>query len=352
MSQEKAGIRHVVREETLFAGWREPIKNRADLEPRIAAVTRACENAATGPLTHILRYDTPVDGFDSEIGFPVSEPVNEGPIHTHALRRLDFFSTRHVGSIDTLHEASRLLYGHMNRVGLAPELESVEIYHSSDSGGFDSPQIEVLASFLAWPEVYRAQLLRVLGTALTNEIWQGGEAITPFTDVDTRAAWVGRSLERLKRNSTSGEQFDILSRVALVRPAEDTAKYRAIYEESGHRVESVLDAQNKVLEKTRTGGWIDPPYYNGEVLHLSKVAYDREAYQKAGSPDALRHAYCFCPLVREAKNPHIDPIFCYRAAGWARQFWEPILGVEFKRCDITHSILKGDRFCAWDYHLP
>ena len=66
----------------------------------------------------------------------------------------------------------------------------------------------------------------------------------------------------------------------------------------------------------------------------------------------LRRAYCFCSLIREAKDPKVSPLFCYRAAGWAKQFWEPILGVKFTRCDITHSILKGDRFCAWDYHLP
>ncbi|MCP4902953.1 MAG: hypothetical protein GY906_38815, partial [bacterium] len=58
-----------------------------------------------------------------------------------------------------------------------------------------------------------------------------------------------------------------------------------------------------------------------------------------------------CNLVREAADPQIDPIFCYRAAGWSRQFFEPILGRQFTSCEITHSILKGDDFCAWDYHL-
>ncbi|MCK4571118.1 hypothetical protein KAT84_04115, partial [Candidatus Bipolaricaulota bacterium] len=110
--------------------------------------------------------------------------------------------------------------------------------------------------------------------------------------------------------------------------------------------------QNKDLETTPTGGWIDPPYCDDKVLHLSKVAYKREAYDKAEMPEDLRRAYCFCSLIREAKDPNVDSIFCYRAAGWAKQFWEPILGIEFTRCDITHSILRGDRFCAWDYHLP
>jgi hypothetical protein len=84
---------------------------------------------------------------------------------------------------------------------------------------------------------------------------------------------------------------------------------------------------------------------------LSKVAYNRKAYDDATTPKEFRKAYCFCSLIREATDPKVDPIFCYRAAGWARQFWEPILSVEFKKCKITHSILKGDRFCAWDYFL-
>jgi len=137
-----------------------------------------------------------------------------------------------------------------------------------------------------------------------------------------------------------------------MRPAEDTAKFRALYEKSGRSIQAVLDAQDKDLETTPTGGWIDPPYCDGRVLHLSKVAQNREAYDKAETPEDLRKAYCFCSLIREAKHPKVDPIFYYRAAGWAKQFWEPILGIEFTRCTITQSILKGDGFCAWDYELP
>jgi hypothetical protein len=81
------------------------------------------------------------------------------------------------------------------------------------------------------------------------------------------------------------------------------------------------------------------------------VPYNRKKYQEAKTHTEKRKAYCFCSLVREARDPRIDPVFCYRAAGWDRQFWEPILGIEFKKCRITHSILKGDGFCAWDYYL-
>ena len=352
MTQQDTDIRHVVRNETLFAGIRQPIKSRDELPPRMEEIRAACERVAIGPLTHIFRFDTPVDGFDSEIGFPVAEPVNQGNVKTHTLRRLDFFSAMHCGPVSTLRETSGQIYDHMKRVGLAPELELVEIYHDYDPENEAANQIEVRGAFLAWPEIYRQQLVRVLGEELADEIWKGGDAITPFTLVDERAAWGGCSLEKLKQYSDQDQQFDILSRVALVRPVEDTAKYRAIYEESGRSIQAVLDAQNKELAATRSGGWIDPPYCDDKVLHLSKVAYNKEAYDKAATPEEQRRAYCFCPLIREAKDPKVAPIFCYRAAGWARQFWEPILGIEFTRCTITHSILKGDGFCAWDYHLP
>jgi len=351
MEELGTDIRHVVREETLFAGIRKPIKGREELLPRMEEVRRACEGKAVGPLTHIFRFDTPVEGYDSEIGFPVSAAVNVGDVKTRTLRRLHFFSLLHTGPVKQLRETTSKISSHMNRVGLSSELELVEIYHQYDPNDERQNRIEARISFLAWPEVYWEQLVRVLGTDLAEEIWAGGEDVTPFTLVDDRARWVAESLERLKVHTDQDQQFDILSRVALVRPCEDTETYKALYEESGGSVDAVLDAQNKQLEDTRTGGFIDPPWHDGKVLHLSKVAYNREAYDKAQTHDELRKAYCFCSLIREGNEPKVDPIFCYRAAGWARQFWEPILGVEFKHCTITKSILNGDNVCAWDYIL-
>jgi hypothetical protein len=164
----------IVRPQTLFAGIRKPIISRAELEPRIARLEKACAGRVAGPLTLIFRFDTPVD---------------------------------------------------------------------------------------------------------------------------ERCLWVAASIERLKACTTVDQQYDILSRLAVVRPPENIVKYKAIY--------------------------------------------DRERSM----------AFCFCSLVREATDPRIDPIFCYDPAGWARQLWEPVLGVELSRCTITHSILKGDAFCAWDCHL-
>ena len=351
MNTPQNEITYGLREGMLFAGVRKPIKSREEIFPRIAELTQVCGEHAVGPLHHILRYDTPVDGLDSEIGFPVSEPVNQGEVVSHTLRRLPFFGLIHYGPLESFRETRLKVYQHINRTGLALELEEMEIYHNLDLEHPENNVVESRFSVLDWPEIYRQQLVRVLGEESAAHIWVGGEAVTPFTLVDERAAWVGASLERLKAHSTLDQQFDILSRVALTRPPEDVEKYKKIYLESGDPNE-IIALQNEQLKQTPTGGFIDPQWYDGKVLHCSKVAMNRAKYDEATTHDELRRAYCFCTLIREAENPQVAPIFCYRAAGWARQFWEPILGVEFKHCEITHSILKGDPFCAWDYHMP
>lgn len=348
-SQENA-IDHIVREETLFAGIRKPIKKRDELIPRIEALNKVCAGKTIGPLTHIFRFDTPVDGFDSEIGYRVSQDTNTGDIKTHRLRKMYFYSLLHEGPLNTLSETSGKLYQYMNKTGLSPELEMVELYHNYDPQSSGPQKIQVMASFLAWPEVYRGQLVRVLGEDRARKIWKGGEKISPHTLVDERCAWVAESINRLKDNTNMEQQFDILSRVALVRPIEEITKFKRLYEETKD-VNSIFQAKNEILEKTSTGGYIDPPRFDGKILHMSKVPYNREKYLQAKTHTEKRKAYCFCNVVREARDPRIDPIFCYRAAGWDRQFWEPILGIDFKKCRITHSILKGDEFCAWDYFL-
>lgn len=344
-------IKDFVRKETLFAGIRRPIKKREELIPRIEKLKRVCGGKISGPLTHIFRFDTPVDGYDSEIGFPVSQAVHGDGIATHRLRNMHFYTASYEGPMKEMGKTSRELYRYMNKTGLSPELEMVEVYHQYDLQKFDRVKVDLMAAFLPWPEVYREQLVRVLGTEKGKMIWKGGEKMNPHILVDPRCKWVGESIDRLVKSSTVDQQFDILSRVALVRPSEDVNEYKRIYDKSKD-INDIFKIQHDRLSKTRTGGFLDPPSFDGQILHVSKVPYNKKGYVAAKSHREKRKAFCFCNLVREADDPQINPVFCYRAAGWARQFWEPILGVQFKKCDITHSILKGDDFCAWNYHMP
>lgn len=121
----------------------------------------------------------------------------------------------------------------MNKTRLSPELEMVEIYHHYDPQHSENQKVQIMASFLAWPEVYREQLVRVLGEEKALDIWKDGDTITPHTLVDTRCAWVAESIDRLKECTNMEQQFDILSRVALIRPIEEITKFKRIYEETG-----------------------------------------------------------------------------------------------------------------------
>ena len=139
--------------------------------------------------------------------------------------------------------------------------------------------------------------------------------------------------------------------MALRRPIEDIEPYRAVYEQT-QSVDAVLKAHADKLKAGRTGGPVGPWSCTGTHLCLSKVPYNRKGYDAASSDHERRAAYCFCNLIRNASDPKVDPIFCYRAAGWARQMWERVLDVELTHCEITHSILAGDPYCAWRYTLP
>ena len=102
--------------------------------------------------------------------------------------------------------------------------------------------------------------MRVLGDQLAVEIWTGGEELTPHTPVDARAAWVGSALERLKTHTNDAQQFDILSRVALIRPVEDRQSFQKIYREKG--LGAVLEAQvGEIVRRAdrSAGGSVDLP---------------------------------------------------------------------------------------------
>jgi hypothetical protein len=108
MEQENK-VKHVIREEILFAGIRKPIKSRGELIPRIKEVTEVCGNKILGPLVHIFRFDTPVEGFDSEIGFPVTSEVNIGNVCTHKLQEMHFLSLTHRGPVETLRNSTLII---------------------------------------------------------------------------------------------------------------------------------------------------------------------------------------------------------------------------------------------------
>ena len=347
-------ITHVIREETTFASIREPVKELRpvkELVPRIKKLSEECKGHITGPLTLIFHFDTPVDGFDAEIGYPVSTVIEKDNISTRTLPYAEFLSITHQGSYITLPKVYKKVYGFIRGNGLSDALEIVEILHEYDFENQENCITEVRASFLMWDKLYKRNLDEILGEESRKIIWAGGEDITPFTPIDERAAWVKETLERLKEHSTENQQFEIISRLALPRPLEEIDEFKEIYEKTN-------DIQQVLKKREEVQNWKVKPRFDDNVIYTSKIPFfyfrgDRDGYDNAKTHAERRAAYCFCTLIRNHKGETgIDPIFCYRAAGWARQLWERVLGKKVTKCEILNSVLKGDDYCEFALHFP
>ena len=338
-------ITHVIRENTLFASIRKPIKKRGELQPYVSILQDVCQGRIIGPLTLIFHYDTPVDGFDAEIGFPISEKINHPEINSRILGRNEFLSSVHSGSPDKIGDAYQRVYGLMYKNGISPGMSTVEIFHDYDFDNPESVKIEVQGSIHMWNYLYKHALNKYLGQKKEEQIYLDGDKITPFTSINERIEWVKETIARLKQQSTKEEQFQVLSHIALDRPLEEINQYKEKYREN-HNLQDVIELLKAKLEK------IVAPEIKDNYVHISKVARDRKGYDEAANHDEKRASYCFCRLISEAANlPDIDPIFCYRAAGWAAQLWEEILQKPVIKCDIVKSVLKGDDFCDFKLYF-
>ena len=343
--EEKGEIKHIIREKTLFASIRRPIKKRADLEPYVNTLKKSCEGKINGPLTLIFHYDTPVDGFDAEIGFPVSEKVEIEPISSRILGRNEFLSSLHSGKAEKIGEAYQRVYSLMYKNGISPGMSTVEIFHEFDFAKPDNIKVEVMGSIHMWNYLYKTALKKFLGEEKQHQIYLDGDKITPLSGIEERTPWVKNTLDRLKKESSQEEQFQILSHIALVRPMEEIKQYKHKYLEKNN-VQDVITLLKSKLK------WIAEPEIKENYVHISKIARNREGFDKAKTHDEKRSHYCFCRLVSEAANlPTIDPIFCYRAAGWAAQLWEEILQKPVIKCDIVKSVLKGDDYCDFKLYF-
>lgn len=331
-------INHKVREEALYASIRKTVQNRDEILSYKDTVDEAIPEKL-GDLVVIYHYDTPVKGFDAEIGYFVDEEINTDIISTRKYLLNEFLTLSHYGSIKDISKSVSKIYKFMYEQGISAGMELIEVYHKVNEAD-DDFVVTIEASMHMWLRLYRINLEKILGNELTNIIWKGGEHITPLINIEDRVLWVTNSLSKLKKHSDEKQQFEIISRIALTRPKEETGLFKELFKETGDI--------NLVMEK-RVGSqfWVSEPRIEGNMIITSKTPRRKDLYQEAITFDEMRNHYCHCILVAMSKSPKIDPIFCYRAAGWARQLWEDVLEKPVISCSIHKSMLKGDEYCEF-----
>ncbi|MCY3412323.1 MAG: hypothetical protein INQ03_11870 [Candidatus Heimdallarchaeota archaeon] len=334
-------IKEIKQEPFLFASKRVIIQEKADFKDYIQEIKDLCEDHITGPLYVIRHYDYPGPGLDYEIGYPVNRNIKE--LNTYDRNYNEYLSGRVKGTMEMAAKLGGEIYKEMYAHGISPGMEYIEIYHILDPDD-EMSEIEIRAAMHMWVTLYHKSLhkhITNLGSEdIVASIFAGGEKMHAFTPIEERVAWVTETLERLKSYVDVDSQFHIISDIALTRPQSDIDQYKKVYVETG--------SMEKVMEKLMGTHYFPcKQRVDGNIIYSCKTPRNKEGYLNAKTFEEKRQAYCFCILTAMSKNPTMDPIFCFRAAGWAKQLFEGVLEKKVKTGRILKSILKGDDYCEF-----
>ncbi len=93
---------------------------------------------------------------------------------------------------------------------------------------------------------------------------------------------------------------------------------------------------------------------DGDVVHVTKIPYQADAYLREPDPVRKRNLACHCMWARESvlhPGETVPARFCECSAGFEKQYWDAVLG-EPVAVDVVRSVLAGDEVCEFAVHLP
>jgi effector-binding domain-containing protein len=342
-----AKIVHKELEPMLIACIKAVVEKRADLLPLFEPLRAACGDAIRGPAIVVYHYGAVQTGLLVEVAFPVSRPIEADRVYSRELEEARATTIIHQGPHDTIRETMTQLYEYA-RAHAGAAGGQREIYLTLDP---DQPERNVTEIQLVrheWDLLLAEGVERTLGTAVRKQVMVGIEQITPDSPLQVYTEWIRGAMDRLDVLTQDPiQQYQIVSSCAHVFPAERIAYLRGIYQQH-QNVDDVL------REMYKDPAWYEDPIRQRNVIHIRKVPYDPERYEKATTPADRRKAYCHCPFVR----PYLDqvpsqmsPTFCWCGSGWYKRLWEDILGQPVQ-IDHLETLLKGHDHCTLVITLP
>jgi len=352
VSLKELGIEHKKLEDTRVATVRFNLKKREALPAILDELARTIrKESIIGPAFCVFQFVTSVtEGFDVEVGFPVSQAVEVGDIKTRILPAMEVLSLVHTGPPKELQDSYRQLYGCAAEHGLISDEFSREAYRDWDHP--EGSDIEVQFVIHHWNGLLGKNLARVLGEEARRKVMQGDDELTLESTGDERFLWVKGVMDRLVGLAGEDQRYDIVSSCAHIFPRSQIDKLTAVYETTRARTNDPLKAIDAVIDfMAEDPGWGERPLREGHVIYSSKAPRDPEGYASAQDEAGKRKAYCFCPLVRNHLDGGMPVTFCYCGAGWYRQQWEGAIGKPV-RIQVVKSVLTGDDVCQFAIHLP
>ncbi len=352
MTLAEAGIVHKNTGDILVATRRCQFQNRAQLRAILADVARQIPaGSVAGPAFCIFQFVSSVqDGFEGDVGFPVSRRVEADEVSSRVLPSMQVLSLVHQGPVQRLRESVATLYGRAARQGIISDECMREVYLDADNP--EGNAIEVQFVVHDWTGLLERHVRRVLGDEAGREVMRGGEALSYESALDERFAWVKGAVQRLDGVADAHQKYDAVSSCAHVFPSAQIAKLRSVYQRARAEVDDPMKAVDAVLGFMAADPcWGERPLREGRVIYSTKKPRDPKGFDAATSRAERRKAYCFCPLIRNHLDAGMPITFCYCGAGWYRQQWEGAVDKPVQ-IEIVESLLQGDERCTFAIRLP
>jgi effector-binding domain-containing protein len=338
---------HKELEPMLIACIKTVVEKRADLLPLFEPLRAACGQAIRGPAMAVYHYGAVQTGLLVEAAFPVTRPIETDRVYTRQLEEARATTIIHRGPHDTIRDTIVQLYDYA-RAHAGAASGQREMYLTLDPDHPERNVTEIQLVRHEWDRLLAEGVERTLGAAARDQVMVGIEQITPESSLQVYTGWIRGAIDRL--DTLTGDpvqRYQIVSCCAHVFPAERIAHLRTIYEQ-GHEVDEVL------REMYQDPAWYEDPIRQGNVIHMCKVPYNPEGYEKATTPADRRKAYCHCPFVRpylDEVPSELSPTFCWCGSGWYKRLWEDILRKPIQ-IDHLETLIKGHDQCTLVITLP
>ncbi len=351
MSLEKFGVEHKQVKAKLVACIRFNLIQHTKIQEVLQELAQAIPAGdIVGPPYLIQQYfSSYTEGYEAEVGFPVTQAFNTGRITSKMVPALEVLALIHQGPPETLRDTKIKLHQFTREHALISDEFTREVYLD-----WQDPHGPIETQFVIhnWNAIFARDLERVLGDAGRDTVMQGAETIDVESAPEERFQWAKAAMQRLDDLADEHQKYDVVSSCAHVFPPGLLDKLKRVYAETRSQSDDSLEAVDAVraFMKADTGWGPDMPERQGYIIYHTKKPADPQAYEQAQTAEEKRAAYCFCPIIRTRLEEGMPITYCYCGSGWFRQQWEAATGKPVI-VEVIKSVLKGDDVCQFAVHL-
>jgi effector-binding domain-containing protein len=345
------GISHLQIKPHLVAFFRFNLKDREEILTAIQELVNEIptELIAGDPYCHIQYFSSYPEGYEAEVGFPITSEYKCARIQSKITLPMEVLSIRHRGPQDTLRETKQILNQFTREHALISDEFTREVYPDWQN---HLGEIEVQFVIHDWNSLFEQHLGLVLGSEIKAQTLEGISRINLESNPEERFSWAKEVITRLECLADKAQRYDVVSSCAHVFPPGQLEKLHKVFQDARGKTDQPLDAVDAVLAfMAADPGWGEKgTYRDGNIIYHTKNLFDPEAYEKAETEADKRAAYCYCPVVRTRLEQGMPVTYCLCGAGWYRQQWEAATGKPV-RVGVARSLLKGDDRCSFSVRL-